>query len=491
MRLDLSSQLRLQQQMKLSPRIIQAMEVLQLPTVALEERVDAELQANPVLELEDGGADEPRSEDPPDDGPERGEKDLVVDPQNDDSEDFQRLADLAAEYGPDFPGDYEPRRAASPNASDQKFEAMANTPARGESLNEHLMDQWAFVEVDATTKLAGEHLINEVDEDGYIRTPLEDLATRHAPDVASADLRKALAVVQKLDPVGIGARDLQECLLLQLSAEADAGRDVSLEIDLVNRFLRDIEMNRLPAIAQRTHRCVEDIKAALENLSHLDPRPGRLIGGASVPVIRPDATVDVDEDGNVVVTMPDGHTPRLRISRPYQRMAQDRSTDRPTRQFLQDHVRSAQWLISAIRQRQDTIRRVVTAIFDFQTDFLLQGQEALKPLPMASVAGAVGVHVATVSRAVAGKFVQTPRGIFPLRMFFSGGTTTAEGQDVAWDAVKAKLREIVDAEDKHHPLSDDQLAVELKNNGMTIARRTVAKYRGLLDIPPARKRREF
>jgi RNA polymerase sigma-54 factor len=476
--------------MKLSPRIIQAMEVLQLATVALEERVDAELQANPVLELKDGGADEARPEDAPDDRPERGEQDLVVDPQSNDSDDFERLADLTAEYGSDVTDD-PPRRTASADAPDQKFEAMANTPARGESLNEHLMDQWAFIEVDDAIKAAGEHLINEVDEDGYIRTPLEDLAERHAPEVKPVDLRKALALVQKLDPIGIGARDLKECLLLQLRAEADAGRDVSLETDLVNRFLRDIEMNRLPAIAQRTHRPVEDIKAALENLSHLDPRPGRLVGGASAPVIRPDAIVDLDEDGNVVVSMPDGHTPRLRISRSYQRMAQDRSTDRPTRQFLQNHVRSAQWLISAIRQRQDTIRRVVTAIFDFQTDFLLQGREALKPLPMASVAETVGVHVATVSRAVAGKYVQTPRGIFPLRMFFSGGTTTAEGDDVAWDAVKAKLQEIVDAEDKLHPLSDDQLAAELKNNGMTIARRTVAKYRGLLEIPPARKRREF
>ena len=491
MRLDLSSQLRLQQQMKLSPRIIRAMEVLQLPTVALEERVDAELQANPVLELKDGGPDVPTAEEAPDEEPERGERDMVVDPQNGDADDFQRLADLTAEYGSDFPGDYEPRRAASPNASDQKFEAMANTPARGESLNEHLMDQWAFVEAGAKVRVAGEHLINEVDEDGYIRAALDDLAERLAPDVTSADLRKALTLVQKLDPVGIGARDLKECLLLQLRAEGDAGRDVTLESDLVDRFLRDIEMNRLPAIAQRTHRSVEDIKEALENLSHLDPRPGRLIGGASAPVIRPDAVVDLDEDGNVIVSMPDGHTPRLRISRSYRRMVQDRSTDRPTRQFLQDHVRSAQWLISAIRQRQDTIRRVVEAIFEFQTDFLLQGREALKPLPMASVAGSVGVHVATVSRAVAGKYVQTPRGIFPLRMFFSGGTTTAEGDDVAWDAVKAKLQEIVDAEDKHHPLSDDQLAAELKNNGMTIARRTVAKYRGLMDIPPARKRREF
>ena len=492
MRLGQSQQFRLSQQMKLAPRIIQAMEILQLPTLALVERIDQELQSNPVLELKGpvtGESGERADQDYPAD---RGERDLVVDDRNDHQEDFQRLAEFTAEFGPDVTGgERAPRPRRDVGERDRKMEAMANTPARGESLNEHLLEQWVFIDVEDDLKSAGQRLISEIDDDGYLRTSLEQVADDGDLPRSLDSLRRALPLVQALDPVGVGARDLQECLLLQLAAEAQAGQDVSLETELVNRFLRDIEMNRLPQIAQRTHRSVEDIKAALENISHLSPRPGSLVAERSAPVIHPDALVDLDDDGDVVVTMTDGQTPRLGISRGYQRMARDRATEREARQYLQKHVRSAQWLISAIQQRRETVRRVVVEVFRIQKEFLLQGREALRPLPMAEIAKAVGVHVATVSRAVAGKYVQTPRGIFPLRMFFSGGTTNAEGRDVAWDAVKAKLLEIVEAEDKAHPFNDDRLAAELEKHGLKIARRTVAKYRGLLNIPPARKRKQF
>ena len=172
-------------------------------------------------------------------------------------------------------------------------------------------------------------------------------------------------------------------------------------------------------------------------------------------------------------------------------MVRSRKTDRDTKQFIRKNIRSAQWLMSAIEQRKHTVLRVAEEVFKVQREFLDAGPEALKPLPMMDVARKVGVHVATVSRAVAGKYVQMQRGIFPLRMFFSGGTTTSAGQDVSWDAVKAKLKEIIDAEDKSKPLNDDELAAEMKSNGIEIARRTVAKYRGLMDIPPARKRRQY
>ncbi len=492
MRLDVTQQLRLQQQMKLAPRIIQAMEILQLPMMALTERIDAELQTNPVLELKDPEVDDqaPVAED--DYAEDRGEHDLVVGEDTDNQEDFERLADFTDEYGPDVSEDTPPRSAKThAGERDSKLDAMANTPARGESLNEYLREQWAFVEADPAVLAAGEHIIDEIDDDGYLRSDLDDLAAKSDPPAPLEMLRKALTAVQALEPLGIGARDLAECLCLQLAAEEAAGRDVSLERLLVTRYLRDIEMNRLPAIAQRTHRSVEDIKAAIENLTHLNPRPGLLITGGSAPVIHPDAIVDLDSNGQVVITMADGNTPSLRVSRSYQRMARDRATDAEARKFLQNHVRSAQWLIGAIQQRQETVRRVVEEVFKVQTDFLTQGREALKPLPMADVAKPVGVHVATVSRAVAGKYVQTPRGIFRLRMFFSGGTKTAEGEDVAWDAVKAKLREIIDGEDKGRPLSDDLLAAELEKHGLKIARRTVAKYRNLLDIPSARKRKQF
>jgi len=492
MRLDVAQNLQLQQQMKMAPRIIQAMEILQLPMAALTERIDEAFQSNPVLEMSEPATDTAAAPAETDDSGDRGERDLVVDDRNDHQEDFERLADFADEYGPDMSDEDWPARRRRPDGeSDGKLEAMANTPARGESLNEHLLEQWAFVDIGADVRAAGERIINEIDDDGYLRTPLETLATKGEPPIATDVLARALTLVQTLDPVGVGARDLSECLRVQLEVEEGLGRDVTLEKELVGRFLRDIEMNRLPVIAQRTHRSVDEIKTALENISHLNPRPGLLVSERSAPVIRPDAIVDLDDDGNLVVTMADGNTPRLRVSRAYRRMVRDRTTDAETRKYIQNHVRSARWLIDAIRQRRDTVRRVVEEVFKVQTDFLTQGPEALKPLPMADVARPVGVHVATVSRAVAGKYVQTPRGIYPLRMFFSGGTTTAEGEDVAWDAVKAKLSEIVEAEDKAQPLNDDQLAQRLAEHGLTIARRTVAKYRKLLEIPPARQRRQF
>jgi len=485
--------LRLLQQMKLAPRIIQAMEILQLPIMALTERIDHELQSNPVLEMIDPGVDPEapmvREEEPDD----RGEQAMVVDPENGNSQDFRRLAEFEDEYGQEFVRSDAPSRPrpADTGERDRKLDAMANTPAPQQSLNEYLLEQWAFVETSEEIARAGRLIINYIEEDGYLRTPLEELPQRTNEPVTVAELAEALKLVQTLEPTGVGARDLRECLLIQLRVEAEAGRDVSLEIELVESFLRDIEMNRLPQIARKTGRSLEEVKMAIENLSHLNPRPGTLVGQSSAPPISPDVMVEIDDGGEIVVTMPDGNSPRLRISRLYRRMARDRRTAKDTRKFLRDNIRSAEWLVSAIQQRQETIRRVTEEVFKVQRDFLEEGPEALKPLPMAHVAQRVGVHVATVSRAVAGKYVQTPRGIYPLRMFFSGGTTTAEGQDMAWDAVKAKLKELIDAEDKARPLNDDQLAEELAKHGITIARRTVAKYRNLMGIPPARKRRQY
>jgi RNA polymerase sigma-54 factor len=418
---------------------------------------------------------------------------MVVREGRDKPEDFQRLADFEQEYAGEFSyGDAAPpRRRADDGERDRKMDAMANAPAPEESLHEHLTRQWSFIEADEPVKAAGRLIIGYIDDDGYLRTPLEELSGKTDPPTAPPVLQDALRLVQTLDPPGVGARDLPECLLIQLTTEAAAGSDVSLEMELVRNFLRDIEMNRLPQIAKRTGRTLDEIKAAIDNLAHLNPRPGSLIGQRSAPAIHPDVILEVGDDGQFVVRTPEGNVPRLHVSRPYRRMARDKRTDKQARLFIQRNIRAAQWIIGAIQQRQETVRRVVEEVFKVQRAFLDSGPEALRPLPMMDVANKVGVHVATVSRAVAGKYVQTPRGIFPLRMFFSGGTTTAEGQDVAWDAVRVKLKEIIDAEDKSDPLNDDEIMKAIAAHGITIARRTVAKYRELLGIPLARKRRQF
>jgi len=494
MKLNVSQHLGLQQQMKLAPRIIQAMEILQLPMLALQERIDAEMEANPVLETQalEVDPDEPPVESETGD---RGEQDMVVGEDNGNSEDFERLADFTDEFGGEFSGiEAPPRpRAQLSGERDRKLDAMANTPAPGESLNQYLMGQWAFIEAPDEIKAAGELIISLIDEDGYLRTELPEIAAQTDQENAFGEdtLREALALVQTLEPVGVGARNLAECLMLQLQAEAQAGMDVSVEMLLVSRFLRDIEMNRLPKIAQRAGKNIEEIKGAIENLSHLNPRPGLLISQRSAPIITPEILVDVDRQGQLIVSMADDSSPQLCISEDYRRLARDRKTEAATRRFLQKNIRSAQWLVEAIAQRKRTIQRVAAEVFIVQRGFLDNGKEDLKPLPMADIAGKVGVHVATVSRAVAGKYVQTPRGIYPLRMFFSGGTKTSEGKDVAWDVVRTKLQEIIDNEDKSKPLNDDRLAEELSRRGFTIARRTVAKYRRILNIPPARRRTQF
>jgi RNA polymerase sigma-54 factor len=494
MQLNVSQHMGLQQQMKLAPRIIQAMEILQLPMLALQERIDAEMEANPVLETvtTDADSDTQLSENETED---RGEQDMVVNDDSGNSDDFERLSDFTDEYGLEFNGiDAPPRAAAQPvGERDRKLDAMANTPAPSESLGEYLMGQWAFIEAAPDVKAAGEIIISLIDEDGYLRTELSELTGRDGEPHQFSDetLRAALTLVQMLEPTGVAARNLAECLMLQLQAEMQAGMDVSLEMLLVSRFLRDIEMNRLPRIAQRAGKDIEEIKQAIENLSHLNPKPGLLISQRSAPMITPEILVDFDTDGQLVVSMADDSAPQLCISEDYRRLARDRKTEVATRQFLQKNIRSAQWLVEAIAQRKRTIQRVAAEVFIVQRGFLDNGKESLKPLPMADIAGKVGVHVATISRAVAGKYVQTPRGIYPLRMFFSGGTKTSEGKDVAWDVVRTKLQEVIDNENKSKPLNDDQLAEELSNKGFKIARRTVAKYRRILNIPPARKRREF
>ena len=494
MRLDVSQHFRLEQRMKLSPRIIQAMEILQLPLMALQERIEQELSSNPCLEFREGPSDDaPAAPAEEEAGPNRGDEPLVVGDDASHSLDFERLADFGEAYGEDLEWSDRPRgRGVRDDGRDAKLDALANTPAPEQSLTDFLLGQWAFVEAPEAVKVAGSALISHIDSDGYLRTPLEELIRGDGgAQVTLEGLREALPWVQKLDPPGVGARDLRECLLIQLDAEAKAGRDVALPRQLVSEFLREIELNHIPQIAKRTGRSVEQVNAAIDSLARLDPHPGRLIGSRPVPYILPDAAVELEEDGEVIVKMHGGDGSGLRLSKLYKRMVRSGKTDAQAKEFIRRNLRSAQWLIGAIGQRRQTMRRVVEEVFAAQKEFLDSGQEALKPLPMTEVAKKVGVHVATVSRAVAGKYVQTPRGIFPLRMFFSGGKTTDEGQDMAWDAIKARLREIVDKEDKSRPLSDEQIAEALGGKGIKIARRTVAKYRKLLNISSARQRKRY
>jgi RNA polymerase sigma-54 factor len=489
----------------LTPRMIQSMEILQMPLQALEERIEQELASNPTLELSRSDAEDAGLEKIENAGAEReerseSERSLVIDDNNADAKDFARLDRL---------GDYLENEEFYTNSSqgsrtyrdngepDKKMEALANTAARGETLTDYLRHQWTFVECPPAVRQAGNILLNHIDADGYLRTEFQVIQHDSREPVSMEDLNAALALIQKLEPAGVGARTLKESLLLQLDAVEDdpdlaADHHLELERALVRDHLRDLEMNRFPQIARKLGKQISEIQAAAHGLSRLSPRPGLLIGDGGAPGITPDAIVWLNEDtGKYEVKMTRDRTPHLHLSNLYRKMIKDRQVDKTTREFLANHLRNARWLIESIEQRGGTLLRVVRAVVDAQREFLEKGPEHLKPLPMILLADQLGIHVATVSRAVSEKWIQTPRGVFPLRRFFSGGTTSSSGEDMSWDAVKEKLRMIVDQEDKKNPLNDDEIVDKLKEQGIVLARRTVAKYRKILNIAPARQRRAF
>jgi len=498
-------QMRPEMRQLLTPRMIQSMEILQLPLAALEERIEQELQNNPVLEFLEGEseADQIPDVDPIDtrkaDSTEE-EHALVVKENSDQSEDFERLAKLSEylENEEFFTNGSSFRQTSSYDGErDKKLDAMNNTAARGITLGEHLMGQWAFVECTPAVRRAGEEIIKYIDPEGYFRTDFEQVQKDSKDPLTVQDLQEALQLVQTLEPAGVGARNLQECLVIQLEAlrqdhDSSAGHDFDLEHALITDHLKDLEMNRYPQISKRLGRSIDELKAAVKRLGRLHPYPGKQIGGEDTPLVVPDAIIWYDEENDKYeIEMANDPAPSLFISGMYRKWLKNRTCDKKTREFLANNVRNARWLIESIEQRKSTIMRVIRAVVDAQREFFDKGPEFLRPLPMIHVADQLGIHVATVSRAVSEKWIQTPRGVFPLRRFFSGGTTSAEGEDMSWDAVKEKLKAIIETEDKKNPLNDDEIVAKLKDQGIELARRTVAKYRKILNIATARQRREF
>jgi len=476
--------------------MIQAMQILQLSTLDLEDRIQLELVENPFLEVaEPGSADAG----PEDDGAPTAE---AVAEAAEDLGTRSMLEELER-YERDFE-DGSPRiRSSSGEDGDKKLEAMANTPDVEKTLAEVLVDELAILDLNERERRLAEYLLWSLDDRGWITEPLEQIAIDcmnpepgeepivgpGEPLVTTEELEAVLAEIRTISHPALGARDLRNCLELQLVAMGMG--DEPLLKAIIERHLSDVEQNKLPRIAREAGRSIEEVKDALEMLRRLEPNPGAGFGGPQADVIHPDVIVE-EIDGDFEVRLDRGAAPDLRLSLAYKDFLKAAQKGDGVREWVRKRIESARWFIDALQQRRATLDLIAHAIFRQQRGFLERGVEGLKPLRMQEVADEVGVHISTVSRAVAGKYAQTPRGIFPLKYFFTGGTAMESGEVASQASIKQMIAELVGQEDPENPLSDEDLAAKLEaKEKIKIARRTVTKYRKALSIPSSSQRKRF
>lgn len=484
MRLEVSLAQKLSLQLKLAPQIIQSIEILQLPALSLQELIETALGENEALERADERPDAvPETATPERDNGQQTEAEKELEAVADTLERLEKLEAAADRDWQDFG-----RRRAAGGGEDPKLEAMNNTAADHTSLHEQVHDQFILLDPDDDARTIGRHIIFNLDENGLLPYPLEEIL--ESPELrgrfTSEDLERVLKLVQGLEPKGVGARSLQEALLLQLDPEDP---DCELKATLIRDHLVDINKNKLPKVAREMDLTIPQVKKLVGEIARLDPRPGAKLGGDRNAYIHPDVLVEW-VDGRYEITLEDDFFPRIRVSPQYKDLLA-RTDDPKVKDYVRKKLESAKWLVEAIQQRQNTLYRVCEEIFRVQRDYLDYGESHLKPLKMQEIADRVGIHVSTVSRAIADKWVQTPRGIVPLKFFFTGGAETSDGATMSRLSVKQKVREIISNEDKRNPLSDEQVAEILKREGLEIARRTVTKYRKALKIPSSRQRRQW
>jgi len=469
MNLGLQQGLRTDLQLRLSPQILQRIEVLQLPALDLLDLVEQELQQNEALEVER------------EDAPESAEADG-------DSESSESEVD---EFDPDDYAD-DDWRPSSNSEAPSRTDVLEASAAAVESLADALARQLDVLDLEPRQRAICHAILDSLNDRGWLDLPLDELQVALDPPASDAEREAALHVVQRLEPPGIGCRDLEECLLLQLDPEHP---DYKFLAALVLNHLDDIARNRIPRICRETEREVDDVLAAIDLISHLDPVPGRRYGSNDVPVVRPDIVVHRVGD-DYEIHLENDWLPTLSVSRAYLEMARDRRVDSELRKHLRSKIEGSQSLIEAVEQRKHTLFRVANELVTRQHAFLDEGPAKLRPLRMQEVADALGVHVSTISRAISGKSIQTPRGIFPLKTFFTGEVAStegaADGEASSRASVQDLIRRIIDAEDKRQPLSDEAIVRILADeHELEVARRTVTKYRKVLGLGSSRGRRVY
>ena len=476
----------------MSPRMFQSMEILRLAQAELDEKIEQELIDNPVLEMLSDG---PENDEKPQKESKEKEKDveqkeLVIEESQNNADDFERLLNLDQDNPEYF--DERPRMSANriQESSDRQHDMMANVTTRSETLHEHLIQQLHERDIDPKVLKMAERIVSTLSaaDGAYFRASLSDLLPKDATE-EDADLAEtALAHVQDLDPVGVAARTLSERLMMQLSSETPNYQHVRT---LILNHLEDLQFNRLPTIEKVSGLSIEQINDAWAQIRRMDPMPCSHFIDSHAATVRPDLWLEKNEEDNYVVKMDEGPQRNLHISNHFRKVLSSGNASTEEKEFIKKKITSAQWLIESIEQRRNTLMRVAQSIVDYQTDFLDNGQEYLKPLKMEQIAEKVGVHLTTVSRAVDDKYLETERGVLPLRMFFVHGTTNDEGEDIAWNTIRIELQKLIENEDKRKPLSDSEIMSRLKVMGFNVARRTVAKYREKLDIPSSRQRKDW
>lgn len=470
---------------QMSPQLMYALRLLQYNTLELEQEVKLKLEENPLLETVEDDSPDPEAVEDDTAGMEEVETPPQADPDagalkidfKDKEIDWEAYVHDGMNNQLDSREEFEKKEEQ--NILDREGKS-------GKTLEQHLLEQFHLLDINDADRVTGEYIIGNLEETGLLEEPLEKIAVELGVDVA--DVQRVLDMIQTLEPVGVGARTVQECLLIQLK---EAGQETSLAAALIEHYWDDLCNRRLAVLKKALKTSQEDIQEALQVVAGLNPHPGRSISDEAVIPIFPDMTID-KVDGQYQVTLNDRHLPRLRISRAYQGiLSRGGRASEGDRDYVRKKLKDATWLVTSIEQRRSTMLKVMRYIVEAQRDFLDRGLAHLRPMILQDVAENIGVHAGTVSRVTQGKYVQTPRGVFALKYFFGGMIQTEEGDPLATKAVMDRLAQLIREEDPADPLSDESLVKKLQAEGMQIQRRTIAKYRMKLGFPTARMRKRI
>lgn len=479
----------LQQRLVMTPKLQQALKLLQMPTLELQQVLKQEILQNPLLEEVDE-AEMELDDDEPAEAEESAEESAEAEAaetqsaKTDEQEASEEAKKGIEEYDDYFESSFGSGDGFANEESREDF--VERVPVAKQSFSEYLMSQLRLVTDDEPTLAIGEYLIGSLDDSGYLTCTLKEVADTFR--IAEAEVERVLKIIQTFDPIGVGARDLKECLLIQLEVK---GLSDSLAARIVRDHFDEFKQKKYLDLSKALKVSLKDIQEQSHVIGSLNPKPGLDILVDEPKYVIPDLIVDRVGD-RYVVTLNDRNIPRLRISQSYRdELQQNVELNDEAREFIQGRLKNAKWLIQTIEQRRRTMIKVMEAIVEEQREFFEKGAAHLRPLTLQQVASKIGMHESTVSRVTTNKYVQTPRGVYELKFFFSSSLSTEDGDEVSAKSAKMKIKGIIAKEDTRRPLSDQKIADILKKDGLIIARRTVAKYREQLGILPARHRKQY